>query len=80
MSETMVERVAKAICEESGQVWDVSGQGYREHCTEFARAAIEAMREPVFDPESVSYHEGMTRADWWRAMVDAALATLPGEE
>ena len=38
-----------------------------------ARAAIEAMREPTFDPDKVSYHQGMTRADWWRAMIDEAL-------
>jgi hypothetical protein len=42
MSE-MIEHVAKAICASSGQSWEASGLSYREICTGFARAAIEAM-------------------------------------
>ena len=44
LTEADVERVAKAICECSGQSWDSAGEGYREICTDFSRAAIEAMR------------------------------------
>ena len=40
---TTVERVARAICENSGQSWESSAEGYREICIGFARAAIEAM-------------------------------------
>jgi hypothetical protein len=39
------------------------------------REALLALRDPPFDPETVSYHRSMTRADWWRAMIDRALAT-----
>jgi hypothetical protein len=68
MSE-MVERVARVIDEMC------AGADPRDHAAfaEAARAAIAAMREPTFDPETVSYHQGMTRADWWRAMIDEAL-------
>ncbi|GAA5664929.1 hypothetical protein Brsp07_03428 [Brucella sp. NBRC 14130] len=33
-----------------------------------------ALQEPTasFDPEKVSYHNGMTRLDWWRAMLAAS--------
>lgn len=33
-----------------------------------------ALQEPTenFDPEKVSYHKGMTRLDWWRAMLNAS--------
>lgn len=75
MSE-MVERVARAIHAAAhlsfNSDWDKLT--YREGYYAAARAAIEAMREPTFDPEAVSYHRGMTRADWWRAMIEAALA------
>lgn len=43
-----------------------------------AKAAIstilDALQEPTegFDPEKVSYHKGMTRLDWWRAMLSAS--------
>jgi mannose/cellobiose epimerase-like protein (N-acyl-D-glucosamine 2-epimerase family) len=46
MSE-IVERVARAICEASGEPWDASSDGYRDICVGFARAAILAMREPT---------------------------------
>ncbi|TGV26314.1 hypothetical protein [Mesorhizobium sp. M4B.F.Ca.ET.143.01.1.1] len=45
----MIERVAKAICESSGQPWVSSSLSYREICEGFAIAAIEAMREPTED-------------------------------
>lgn len=74
----MVERAARAAFKNhheiqglpaSDQAWAVTAEKWLGA----QRAAIEAMREPTFDPESVSYHAGMTRADWWRAMIDEAL-------
>src|SRR5580704_13363115 len=38
-----------------------------------ARRAISAMRDPTFEPEKISSHQGMSRIDWWRAMIDEAL-------
>jgi hypothetical protein len=71
----MVERVAKALHEIPGMGydWDDADEGERRHAREYARAAIEAMREPTFDPETVSYHQGMSRRDWWGAMISQAL-------
>lgn len=43
----MVEKVARAICESSGESWESSSIHYRETCSEFARAAIGALREPT---------------------------------
>jgi len=43
----MVERVARAICERSGQSWRQASDGYREICSDFARAAIEAMQPAI---------------------------------
>ena len=61
----MIERVAMAIADSHGK----TGHTFEDD----ARAAIKAMRNPAFDVESVSYHEGMSRRDWWEAMIDAAL-------
>ena len=78
MSE-MVELVAKAI---APKAWTACGKlgvdnpaqdARRKASLKHARAAIVAMREPTFDPETVSYHAGMTRADWWSTMIDEAL-------
>lgn len=35
---------------------------------------LAALQEPTegFNPEKVSYHKGMTRLDWWRAMLAAS--------
>lgn len=76
MSE-MVERVAKAICESSGQSWESAGDGYREICDGFARAAIEAMREPTEDMQEAAdmdrTYYGHIATNNWRAMISAAL-------
>lgn len=82
MDETMVERVARAIMvNRVGGACLVKDWRREEvdnvHVAQAlaqARAAIEAMRDPPFDPDSVSYHGTMTRRDWWNAMIDAALA------
>lgn len=50
----------------------------RNLCLASAQAAISTIRsallEPTegFNPEKVSYHKGMTRLDWWRAMLAAS--------
>lgn len=80
MSKTMVEQVTAAVRKaREMSLCSLCDSHYRRSircsCEEIARAAIEAMKEPTFDPETVSYHEGMTRTDWWRSMIDAALAT-----
>lgn len=75
MSESMVERVAKAIrdCEASHD----GSLPWIEHC---ARAAIEAMREPTqamldagdeYDMQFVD--EGGYPWEYYRVMIDAAL-------
>lgn len=79
---TMIERVARAICEEDerngGAPW-----GYYEAVThirleayrDMARAAIAAMREPTPEIEKAGWIEGacLTPADHWKSMIDAAL-------
>lgn len=87
----MITRVAKAICVASGHPWEFAGSGYRETCIDFARAALDAMREPT--PEMVSAGMGEVPEDGseyedvedaWRAMIDAALSqdthSLPSED
>lgn len=70
---TMVERVARAIEPEVQMlVYEMKYVTIADLVT-IACTAIEAMRSPTFDPESVSYHDGMTRTDWWGAMIQAAL-------
>lgn len=86
MSETMIEKVAKAICVSSGQPWGSASADYRDICMELARAAIEAMREPhplqlypgvhaYIEVEStcrpVAFRAG------WNAVIDAALSQSP---
>lgn len=71
MTETMVERVARAIV---AAIPSPSQDGVAISAEGLARAAIKAMREPTFDPDMVSYHRGMTRRDWWSAMISAALS------
>ncbi|MGY2995426.1 hypothetical protein [Mesorhizobium sp. URHB0026] len=84
----MIERVARAICKESGQPWEASTVDYREICIGFARAAIEAMREPTEQMTKAAcveadkhgyYHTrgyfDVEEAEYsWRAMIDAALS------
>lgn len=81
MSE-MIERVAKRLWDDSfdrmpDPPWEQTTELQKQFNRMLARSAIHAMREPTFDPEKVSYSQGMTRADWWRAMIDAALTGKP---
>ncbi len=81
MSETMVEKVAKAIAEvvdrrTSGD-YDIEGE-IAEECS---RAAIEAMRNPNHAMEDAGWaHMGTAPFSVFSAMIAKALATLPGEE
>ncbi len=83
MMETMVERVARALCRES-EIYPEDGW---EHLESWARAAIEAMRTPT-EAMLDSRHSGtFAQGDegggaWvdedgarglWEAMIDAAL-------
>lgn len=88
MSETMVERVARAIYEERGnsyahRTFDANGKAYGKWFAALssARAAIEAMREA----DAAMLHAGMADVGWgdceesemlfrWRSMIDAALS------
>lgn len=86
MSETMVERVARAICV-SEKINDDDALGGWIHWQEAARAAIEAMREPTDAMLIASYDAERTygRCDnkrelarqmfrpAWRAAIDDAL-------
>jgi hypothetical protein len=79
MSDSMIERVAAAICGEAS--WSASSDSQKENFRGQAHDAIEAMREPT----EIMKREGrlaldMTHPDpnlWgseWAAMIDAALA------
>jgi len=81
----MVERVARAICRNSGEEMEVPGlelyvvDHWLAHRDD-ARAAIEAMREPTAWMDEAPMRSGMiddlgsfTAAEVWRAMIDAAL-------
>jgi hypothetical protein len=76
MSETMVDRVAKAL-----QMFD-PGKGPHDYYEGMARAAIAAMREPTADmiravrdkDEELRTSRHHPVADDWRAMIDSALA------
>ena len=82
MSETMIERVAKAICKSQGGDWNVSkdwsrGKVFRH----MACAAIEAMREPTEDMKAdpcvhwdYSCHVCGGLKEGWQAMISAALS------
>jgi hypothetical protein len=87
MSKQMIERVAREIYgvspfsaapsdnpgDRTFLRWYDLETRHRDQFRDEARAAIAAMREPTFDPDTVSYHQGMTRADWWKAMIDESL-------
>ena len=51
MAESMIERVARAICakDPNDYEWDWLTEGGKAHFLDAARAAIEAMREPTED-------------------------------
>lgn len=67
----MVDRVAQAMAENAGFCWENCAQ---TQWKSDARAGITAMREPTFDPDLINYSCEMTRADFWRAMIDEALS------
>ena len=80
-TESMIDRVAKAICRWDGEDWngplgsrDCSRNRYRA----MARAAIKAMRKPNYymmenGDSAISDAKGFGTAQGWRAMIDAAL-------
>lgn len=77
MSE-MIERIAKAI---KAKAWAIDLPLRDEECSEIARAAIEAMREPtnamMFAPPDVQF--GPADAEFvWHCMIDEALRNMPG--
>lgn len=47
MTESMIERCAKALCEHGGVVWLKLNQAQKAHHMALARAVIRAMREPT---------------------------------
>ena len=83
MSETMVERVARAIYEERGnsyahRTFDANGKAYGKWFAALssARAAIEAMREV---PESIYAEIEQLRYDVWHTPSEAEAAKLSHE-
>ena len=83
MSE-MVERVARAIravmTPEAHPAFDDMGPTLRDLYASYARAAIEAMREPTEDMFGawLVVQESSEALQWdacWRAMIDAALTS-----
>jgi hypothetical protein len=81
MAESMVERVARAMCEaEWGKgSWLLVSDHSRNKAMRHASAAIEAMREPTdaigtsIADASPSYTMPETRRRIWQAGIDAAL-------
>ncbi|MBB3411178.1 hypothetical protein FHT87_005131 [Rhizobium sp. BK316] len=77
----MVTRVARAI----GKVadphtpWNECGSGFKEICAEFARAAIEALREPT--EEMLEPFDDLYQAESvWELMINGALREPNGED
>ena len=76
MSESMVERVARAIC-----LAELPTDSKWELCVPAARAAIETMRNPPDEMMAAYFEEEMKRyvyeapgiSDAWKLMIDAAL-------
>lgn len=67
MSESMIERVGRALANEEGYAYDPVPYDRR------ARAAIEAMREPSDDFLSFIAHAHDIRPQDWSEIIDAAL-------
>ena len=68
MTESMIERVARAIYDEAAD------KPYATDLEPIARAAIEAMREPTREMLAAGMNEeGVDLLSEWRAMIDAAL-------
>lgn len=86
--ETMVERVARAICENRSEregFWKSVPESRRKGYRTQARAAIREMMEPTplmlqwaggienYDYESMSAKPDADHVEWWQAMLTAAL-------
>ena len=72
---TMIERVARAICDATGEFsWDEEDEITRSEFRNEAIAAIEAMREPTEAMiEAGHWHSGSDAGPCFTAMIDAAL-------
>lgn len=71
---TMVERVAHAL---SGTLDGDDPEEARKYYIAVARTAIEAMREPtdaMLEATWAKLHANISDADFWSAMIDAALS------
>ena len=71
---TMVEKVARAIGISLGEgdtPWEKCGSGFKEICTDAARAAIEAMMEPT--PRMISEGESAASIGIGKPADDEAL-------
>lgn len=89
MSETMIERVAKAIAQaderNGGPPYDYTiglGKHAKEALFDRARAAIAAMREPTMNMIDAADYDGgvLPPQRAWPAMIDAALSeSMKGE-
>lgn len=95
MTQSMIERVAKAIYEKQPAMkamyppipipWDQASEVWRAPFLNFARAAIEAMREPTEGMVDAAYRVSVFGADLhdfvahdcsgpvWEAMIEEAL-------
>lgn len=88
----LIETVAKASFDMEQGFSTTDGfkkqiQPIRDRYCSYAVSAIDtifaAMQEPseAFQPEMISYHHGMSRLDWWQAMLAASpLAPEGGRE
>lgn len=84
---SMVERVARAMCRQSGIEWEKQSNTQRGYNLSLARAAIEAIREPTDDMretgKQVIWRSGIVEGhlgsdsliagEIYTAMIDAAL-------
>lgn len=75
-----IEQVARAIYEatEPKNVWEIRSDEFKRDYLDYARAAIEAMREPTeamcsAAEDSGSLEAGSSPFGAWQAMIDAAL-------
>lgn len=69
MSETMIEKVAKAIYNTTGVegvtlTWEKAKKGSRDLHMEWARAAIEAMRTPTEEMVRAAVEATSEQVDW----------------
>ena len=81
MSETLVERMARAIAQASGEPWfpESERSRFNNHWRYKALAALRAIREPTERMAMAPYHpdihdDHMPAEVVWQAMIDAAIA------